>query len=151
MDLLDIVSGFAAKIAESKGLDLVDAELFRAGKRRVLKIYIGKQGGVSVADCADLSRELSAVLDAENAMGDDPFVLEVSSPGLDRPFKTVKDYARNIGQFVRISCKEQVQGKFLWVGKLEKVSEDEVTLSADGTENTIPLDLIVQAKVDIRF
>ena len=151
LDLLETISGFATKIAESKGLELVDAELFRAGKRRVLRIYIGKLGGVSVTDCADVSRELSALLDAENTMGEEAFVLEVSSPGLDRPFKTLKDYARNIDKDVRISCKEAVLGKFLWVGKIKNISEEEITLEVEGSEKTIPVGKIAQAKVDIRF
>jgi ribosome maturation factor RimP len=154
LDLVQDISRRAAKVAESHGLELVDVELFRAGKRRVLRIYIGKPAGVSVDDCATVSRELGTLLDAENVMQDETYVLEVSSPGLDRPFKTLKDYRRNVGRFVRATLREPIEGlgpKKLVVGKLENVGEDSITLDADGTTRSIPLDLIVQAKVDVRL
>ncbi len=154
MDLVQEISGKAAKVAESHGLELVDVEIFRAGRRRVLRIYIGKKDGVNVDDCANASRELGTLLDADNVMQDEAYVLEVSSPGLDRPFKTLKDYRRNVGRFVRATLREPIEGlgrKKLVVGKLEGVGEDSITLDADGTTRSIPLDLIVQAKVDVRL
>ena len=151
MDLIQNISEKAEKIAGDSGLDLVDVELFRAGRRRILRIYIGKQGGVSVEDCARVSRDLGVLLDAENVMEDDSYTLEVSSPGLDRPFKTLKDFRRNLGRFVRISTREPVEGKKLLVGKLEDAGEASITLDADGVARSIPMDLIIQAKVDIRI
>lgn len=152
MDLIQSITGFADKVAGANGLDLVDVELFRAGRRRILRIYIGKREGVSVEDCAKVSRDLGVLLDAENLMEDDTYTLEVSSPGLDRPFKTLKDFRRNLGRFVRITCSEPVEGKKLLVGTLVDAGEASVTLDAGGkTACSIPMDLIVQAKVDIRI
>jgi ribosome maturation factor RimP len=154
LDLVQDISGKAAKVAESHGVELVDVELFRAGRRRVLRIYIGKRDGVSVDDCANVSRELGTLLDADNVMQDEPYVLEVSSPGLDRPFKTLKDYRRNVGRFVRATLREPVEGlgpRKLVVGKLEDVGEDSIILDADGKPRSIPLSQIVQAKVDVRL
>ncbi len=151
MDLIQDITDKAGRIAEAMGLELVDVELFRAGKRRVLRIFVGKAGGVSVADCAKVSRDLSVLLDAENVMQDEAYVLEVSSPGLDRPFKTLQDYRRNVGRFVRVSTREPVEGKLVVVGKLEGVGDTSITVDADGQARSIPLDLIVQAKVDIRL
>jgi ribosome maturation factor RimP len=154
LDLIQNISRLAEKVAESIGLELVDVEIFRAGKRRVLRIYIGKRDGVTVDDCARVSRDLGTLLDAENVLEDEAYTLEVSSPGLDRPFKTIKDYRRNLGRFVRVSTREPVEGlggKKLVVGKLEDVGEASITLDADGTPRSIPLDLILQAKVDVRL
>jgi len=154
LDLTQDISHRAAKVAESHGLELVDVEIFRAGKRRVLRIYIGKREGVTVSDCAPVRRELGTLLDADNVMQDENYVLEVSSPGLDRPFKTLKDYRRNVGRFVRATLREPIEGlgsKKLVVGKLEDVGEDSITLDTDGTSRSIPLGLIVQAKVDVRL
>ena len=154
MDLTQDISHRAAKVAESHGLELVDVEIFRAGKRRVLRIYIGKREGVTVSDCAHVSRELGTLLDADNVMQDENYVLEVSSPGLDRPFKSLNDYRRNVGRFVRATLREPIAGlgtKQLVVGKLEGVGEDSITLDTDGTPRSIPLSLIVQAKVDVRL
>lgn len=151
MDLIQNISEKAERIAGANGLDLVDVELFRAGRRRILRVYIGKREGVSVEDCARVSRDLGVLLDAENVMPDDSYTLEVSSPGLDRPFKSLKDFRRNVGRFVRISVSEPVEGKRLIVGKLEDADEASVTVEADGAARSIPMDLIVQAKVDIRI
>lgn len=151
MDLIENISQLATKVAESNGLDLVDVEIFRAGKRRVLRIYVGKRDGVNVDDCAKISRDLGTLLDADNVMQDENYVLEVSSPGLDRPFKTLKDYRRNLGRFIRVSTSEAVEGKKLVVGKLADVGEASITVDSDGKARSIPLDLIVQAKVDVRL
>lgn len=152
MDTTQGIADLAGKIATANGLDLVDLELFRAGRRRILRVYVGKRGGVSVEDCAKVSRDLAALLDAEGLMGEEAYHLEVSSPGLDRPFKTLQDYRRNVGRFVRVSCREPVEGKRLLVGKLEDVGEAAITVAEDGgAARSIPLDKIVQAKVDIRI
>lgn len=154
MDLVQNITQLATKVAESAGLDLVDVEIFRAGKRRVLRIYVGKRDGVNVDDCARVSRDLGTLLDADNVMQDENYILEVSSPGLDRPFKTLKDYRRNLGRFVRVSTREPVEGfgnKKVMVGKLQDVGEASITLDLDGTARPIPLDLILQAKVDVRL
>ncbi len=151
LDLIQNITDLATKIVEAGGLDLVDVEIFRAGKRRVLRIYVGKKGGVSVEDCARVSRDLGVLLDANNVMEDENYTLEVSSPGLDRPFKTLKDYRRNVGNFVRVSTSEPVEGKRMMVGKLEDVNEASITVDTNGKARSIPLSLIVQAKVDIRL
>jgi ribosome maturation factor RimP len=151
LDLIENISQLATKVAESNGLELVDVEIFRAGKRRVLRIYVGKRDGVNVDDCARISRDLGTLLDADNVMQDENYILEVSSPGLDRPFKTIKDYRRNLGRFVRVSTSEAVEGKKLVVGKLADVGEASITVDTDGKARSIPLDLIVQAKVDVRL
>ena len=169
MELIDTLSSLASKVAISAGLELVDVEIFRAGKRRIVRIYIGKRGGISVEDCAKVSRDLGTLLDADNVMQDDNYVLEVSSPGLDRPFKTLADYKRNIGGLVRVSTSEPIEGKRLVVGLLEDVSDTSITIlrdaktknadtgkdkSKDKSKNqscSIPISLIVQAKIDIRI
>ncbi len=151
MDVLETLSRYAEGIAESKGLELVDVEIFRAGRRRVARIYIGKREGVSVDDCAQVSRELSALLDAEGFLADDPYMLEVSSPGLDRPFKTLRDYSRNLGRPVRVATREPVEGKSLHVGLLDEADEKSISLSEDGKKISIAMNLIAQAKVDVRI
>ena len=151
LETIDNISGLTQKVVEAKGLELVDLEIFRAGRRRILRVFVGKRGGVSVDDCARVSRDLSALLDAENLMEDNPYTLEVSSPGLDRPFKTLQDYRRNVGELVRVSCREPIEGKRLIIGKLEDVTDKSISLDADGKAYSIPLDLVVQAKVEIRI
>ncbi len=151
MDALDHINTLARGVAETNGLELVDTEMFRAGRRRVLRVYIGKAGGVSVEDCARVSRGMSAVLDAENWLGDERYVLEVSSPGLDRPFKTLADWKRNIGHDVRLTCREKHAGKVQHQGTLVAADENIVTLERDGERTEIPMALVALAKVDIKL
>ena len=151
MDVLEQITALAGRVAATHGLDLVDVELFRAGRRRMVRIYVGKAAGVSVDDCARVSREVSAVLDAENWLGDDAYVIEVSSPGLDRPFKTLADWTRNIGRDVKITCREKVEGRIQHAGKLAAASEADVTLETPGGTLTVPMSQVALAKIDVKL
>jgi ribosome maturation factor RimP len=151
MDVLDKISALARGTAETHGLDLVDVELFRAGRHRMLRVYIGKAAGVSVDDCARVSRELSTLLDAEDVLSGDVYTLEVSSPGLDRPFKTIADWRRNLSREVRVTCREPVEGKFQHQGRLTTVDENAVQLESGGKEIKIPLSQVALAKLEIKI
>lgn len=159
MEVLDQISALALRVASTHGLDLVDTELFRAGRRRVVRVYIAKADGVSIDDCAKVSREMSAVLDAENWLGDQSYVIEVSSPGLDRPFKTLADWTRNIGRDVRVTTREKLEGtnKTLHAGKLLEATADVVKLEVPGKGKTpaqtleIPMAQVALAKIEIKL
>jgi len=151
MDVLDQITELARRVCATHGLDLVDVELFRAGRRRMVRIYVGKAAGVSVDDCARVSREVSAVLDAENWLGDDAYVIEVSSPGLDRPFKTLADWTRNIGRDVKVTCREKLDGKMIQLGKLVSADDTEVVLEGAKGPVNIPMALVALAKIDIKL
>jgi ribosome maturation factor RimP len=151
MDVLEQITTLARGVAATHGLDLVDVEMFRAGRRRVVRVYVGKAGGVSVDDCARVSREVSAVLDAENWLGDDNYVMEVSSPGLDRPFKTLADWTRNIGRDVRVTCREKIGGKIQHQGKLTAADEASVTLESPAGTVNIPMGQVALAKIEIKL
>ncbi len=151
MDVLEQITNLARGVCATHGLDLVDAELFRAGRRRVVRVYVGKAGGVSVDDCAKVSREVSAVLDAENWLGEDNYVMEVSSPGLDRPFKTLPDWLRNLGRDVRVTTREKINNKIQHQGKLLAASEAEVTLETPAGAVNIPMSLVAMAKIEIKL
>ncbi len=151
MDVLDKISSLAQGIAEARGLELVDVEMQGTGRRRMLRVFIGKPAGVSVDDCTQVSREMAAVLDAENWLGDDSYTLEVSSPGLDRPFKTPADWRRNLGRDVRVVCRDPVEGKLQFQGRLLSADEQEAVIESAGRRVRIPLRNVASAKVEIRF
>jgi ribosome maturation factor RimP len=157
MEVLDQISALARRVAETHGLDVVDTELFRAGRRRVVRVYIAKAAGVSIDDCAKVSREMSAVLDAENWLGDLSYVIEVSSPGLDRPFKTLADWTRNVDREVRVTCREKFEGKTLYSGKLLEATADAVKLEvpakgkAPAQTVEIPMAQIALAKLEVKL
>jgi len=134
------------------GVDLIEKDLFGAGKRKILRVFIDKNGGVSVENCASVSRFLSEELDKEeNAdLIDGSYTIEVSSPGLDRPLKTKRDFERNLGRTLRVTQ----NGKFI-KGVLKAVNGVSITLetaTAKGkrpaTEACIQVSEILTAKVE---
>lgn len=154
LDVLDRITALAEGICKGKGLDLVDCELFRAGRRRIVRVYIGKAPSVSVEDCADVSRELAVLLDAEDVLGQDMYTLEVSSPGLDRPFKTPRDWQRNVGRTIKVSLKEPIEGKHQVIGILKTLDGDVAVLTPKSPKDkpvTIPLNLVAQARCEVTF
>jgi ribosome maturation factor RimP len=152
VDALDSVKQLAAGVIESLGLELIDVEMFRAGRHRMVRIYVGSRVGVSIDQCAKVSRDLSALLDAENPLGQEPYHLEVSSPGLDRPLKTLADYRRNEDKYLKVTCKEKVEGRHQWVGRLASVDETGIHLTETGSVDlTLPFTQIALAKVDVRI
>jgi ribosome maturation factor RimP len=146
------LSSLAGRIAEARGLELVEVELFRAGRREVLRVYLDKPGGISLGECAETSRELSELLDVEELF-QEAFTLEVSSPGLDRPLRTPRDWARRVGEFVRIHLSEALEGKRTWIGKLVASGDESARIVADrtGQEIEIPYRAVQLARVDVRF
>lgn len=136
------------KIAESEGLELMDLEYKTGQSRDLLRVFIDKTGGVTLSDCENLSRQLSATLDV-NDLVKAAYVLEVSSPGLDRPLRTDHDYQRSIGRTVRISFEER-DGKIIQaVGLLTAVDGEAVTIQQEGKTLRIERDRVHRAQQDI--
>ena len=104
-DICGRVTAIAQPILESLHLELVDIEFKRSGKELILCLFIDKDGGVNVDDCADVSRELSLIIDIEDFIPGN-YSLEVSSPGLDRPLKNMSDYERFAGRLVKVKTYE---------------------------------------------
>src|SRR3954453_2234906 len=97
---IDLVREVVERVAVSNGLEVVEVEFRGGGKSRMLRIFIDKPGGVTHQDCADLSRELGTILDVEEAIPGRSYVLEVSSPGLDRALRRPADFERFVGSRV---------------------------------------------------
>jgi ribosome maturation factor RimP len=119
------------KIAESEGLELMDLEYKTGQARNLLRVFIDKDGGVTLSDCENISRQLSAVLDVNDLLKD-AYVLEVSSPGLDRPFRTDHDYQRSVGRTVRITFEDETGKVMQSVGLLTSVDNGTVTIEQLG-------------------
>ncbi len=114
---LDKITEMAQRVVASEGLTLVDVELKGGGGTRLLRVYIDKPEGISHADCALVSEQLSALLDVE-----DPFpgsyTLEVSSPGLDRKLAKASDYTHFVGRKARVVVRDPVDGQKVLEGRL---------------------------------
>lgn len=148
----DRLQAFCRQVAEARGLELVEVELFRAGRREVVRAYMHKPGGISLDDCSQASHHLATLLDADDEF-QNPYTLEISSPGLDRPLKTAADWGRRVGEWVRVHLSEPVEDRKTWIGKLVRAESDSAVLVPEGLENeiTIPYRAVQLARVDVRF
>lgn len=109
------------------GFDLVDVEQVGGRSHQTLRVYIDCRGGITVDDCADVSRHLSALLDVEDPLPGS-YTLEVSSPGLDRPLVTLADFQRYRGEMVKLRTHEPVAGRKNFTGRLLDVTPDRIAL-----------------------
>lgn len=134
---------------DAGAVSLVEADLFQAGRRKVLRLFIDKPEGVTISDCTKVSRSLSAALDLEPDIIDGAFTLEVSSPGLDRPLKSEADFLRNIGRCLRVT---RSTGKPL-SGVLKAADAESLTLELKGNagELKVPRSEILSAKADVQI
>ncbi len=141
----------AGPVAGQLEVDIVDIELAGNARRTVVRIFLDKPGGVTLEDCAKFSRALSALLDVEDPIST-RYVLEVSSPGLDRPLKTNKDFSRSIGKLVRIVTREKIEGETFLIGRIQAVDEHAVAVLVDGSrEVSIPFEQISKARLEIEL
>jgi ribosome maturation factor RimP len=131
---------------EALGFELVDAQFAGSGRQAVLRVYIDLPGGVTVEDCAEVSEQLSAILDVEDPIPQ-RYTLEVSSPGLDRPLVRRRDFERFTGEMVRVRLREPVAGQRNFKGRLIGVRGDCVTLSVDERTVDVRLDDIERARL----
>jgi ribosome maturation factor RimP len=132
---------------------LYDMRFIRAGKRSMLQIFIDKPGGVTIDDCEKASNAISMFLDVEQ-FSDKPYTLEVSSPGLDRPLRSDKDFKMVIGHFLRVQVKNTEEGQpgTEYIGKLTGCENHVIILELeDETTKNVQLSDIVKAQVDVRF
>jgi len=149
LDNREKLNSLIAAACEAVGAELVEFDMFKAGKREVLRIYIDKANGVDVEDCAAVSRRLSDALDQDESLIEGAYTLEVSSPGIDRPLKSTRDFERNLNQLLRIT---RETGKPL-TGTLTAVDEQNLTLSVKGVTDAVlvPRSEILSAKVEVQF
>ena len=135
---------------EDLGCELWGIECQRAGRFMTVRLFIDKEGGVTVDDCADVSRQVSAILDVEDPIAD-KYNLEVSSPGLNRPLFTLPQFERYIGQDIAVHLRIPVMERRKWQGKLERIENDMVILIVDGQEQVLVFGNIQKANVVAKF
>jgi len=127
------VREIAERVAASCGLEVVDVEMRGGGQSRMLRIVIDRvPTGVTHQDCANLSREVSTILDVEDVVPGGSYVLEVSSPGLDRKLSRPADFERFTGSRVKLTTRNPVNGNRHFVGRLESFHDGRLTVELDG-------------------
>ncbi len=130
---MDKIRQIAERVAGSSGLEVVEVEMRGGGKHRTLRFFIDKPSGVTHEDCADFSREVGTILDVEDAVPGGSYLLEVSSPGLDRRLTKASDYERFQGSLLRLSTHEPIDGNRHFEGRLEKFEDGRITLDLSQT------------------
>ncbi|WP_329198782.1 MULTISPECIES: ribosome maturation factor RimP [unclassified Streptomyces] len=149
----DRLRGLLEPLVAAKGLDLEEIELSKAGKRRMLRVIVDSDEGVELDACAELSREVSDLLDQSDVMGDDEYVLEVSSPGADRPLTEHRHYVRATGRLVKFQLAEGGE----LVARILDVDDEGMDLEVPGvkgrkaTARRIAFTDIAKARVEIEF
>lgn len=130
-------------------IELVNLEIKGKGSKKVLRVLIDKNtGGINLDECAEMNRKLSEVLD-ERGPFEKSYLLDVSSPGIDYPLKTIKDFKRNIGKEVSIEVFEEIEDKRKFIGKLIQTKENSVLLEENDKKIEVPIDNIKKAKQEI--
>jgi ribosome maturation factor RimP len=156
LDVASQVTMVAEQMLSSLGMELVDLEYTRQGRAMVLRLFIDKEGGVTLDDCAGVSRELSEVLDVEDIIPDH-YTLEVSSPGLDRPLKKVADYEKYKGRLVKIRTFEPLPDdagnkRKTFLGELKGLENGIVLLKLkEGQGAAIPFEKVAKANLDFEL
>jgi len=144
------VRELAEPIINEQNLELVDIKYVHENRRWILRITIDKEDGVTLHDCTNVSKELGYILEIRDVLAR-PFHLEVSSPGLERPLKTLKDFEKFLGRKVNIITSEPLEGQKHFRGTLQSVQEGTVHLDSEGKGWSIPLKTIDRAKSIFEF
>lgn len=139
-----------APSVEDLGYDLVGIEYMRAGKHSTLRVYIDKDQGIVVDDCAVVSRQISALMDVEDPIKNE-YTLEVSSPGLERPLFNAKQYEAFIGENVKIQLNIPSQNRRKWQGIIDSVNGEIICLNVDGSLENFALSNIQKANIIPKF
>lgn len=168
---LEKIREAAERVARSEGLEVVDVE-WKIGKQRFLRVYIDRVPPVnpteanegqevaspfpkiSHADCERVSQQLSVILDVEELVPGPGYILEISSPGMDRALKTESEFRRFAGRLAKISTLEPINEAKFFEGRLKGVSEGKVRMELKGKEQKlveIPLELIRKANLVVEF
>lgn len=129
----DVVYEITKPITDRRNFELVEVEYQKEGADWYLRIYIDKEGGITIEDCQAVSEELSDILDEVDPI-DHAYIFEVSSPGIDRPLKNQRDYEKNMGKLLEIKFFKPINGKKAIEGILTGYSEDKVEIDQDGNK-----------------
>ena len=156
--VVEKVRAIAERVATGYGLEIFDVQFRREAPGMVLRVQIDRPGAastaedsVSVHDCANVSRDLSAIFDVEEVVPT-AYTLEVSSPGLDRPLRRPDDYRRFTGRLAKVVMREKVDGQGFFRGRLAGVEGQHVLIDGDdGRTHRVPLDVITRANLEVEF
>ena len=139
----------AGPLVDRENMEIVDIEFRYEGRRggKVLRLYLDKEGGPNVDDLSRVSRLLSDLLDAQDVVPG-TYTLEVSSPGINRPLKRPEHFARFVGKRIRVRTRDSINGRKSFLGTLQEVLENQITLKQEGAQYEIPFALIERSNYE---
>jgi ribosome maturation factor RimP len=146
----DRLAGVLTAPLAATGLDVESIDLTPAGKRRLLRVAVDKDGGVTLDDIAEATKEVSRVLDGpegSDVMGRQPYTLEVSSPGTDRPLTHPRHWRRNRGRLVKVTLADSR----VVLGRITSSDEDHAVVDVEGTPEEIAFRDVAKAKIQLEF
>ena len=150
MEITDRVREIAEVYLKDHGIELIDIVFRREGPVLVLRITADTPEGITVSECTGLNKFLSETLDREDVI-QDRYTLEVSSPGLDRPIKTDRDFERSMGKDLELTTFEAIDGRKTHEGVLVGMDKDNVVIERQGISTVIPRSKIALARLKIDF
>jgi len=148
--VIENILHMAEPLLVGKNMELVDLEFRKEGVGKVLRLFIDKTDGVTVEDCANISRELSTLMDV-NEIIEEKYVLEVSSPGLRRPLKKIDDFKKFKGKLVLIKTKEPIENRKVFKGYLKDTNDEGIEMDIDGLLYSLSFHQIHKANLEIDF
>jgi ribosome maturation factor RimP len=148
--LLARLERLARRAAEPFGLEVAWVELKRHGGSTLFRVFVDHESGVGLQDCQHVSERLGVILDVEDPI-ESSYTLEVSSPGLDRPLWSEKDYQRFAGRLARIKTREPLDGKRHFRGRLAGLEEDNVVLENKEERVSIPFPVIESGRLEVEL
>ena len=143
------IRDIAARAAEENGLELVQAQIVGAGRNLTVRAFIDKEGGVTHEDCSKISRRIESEIDAEDFLPT-AYLLEVSSPGLERELYSLKDFERFVGNLAKVKTKTAIDGQKVFRGRIARIEGEEIVFE-DKTrgETKFPFDVVAKANLEI--
>jgi ribosome maturation factor RimP len=147
--ITDRVRQIASRVAADRGVELVHVNVSGTKREMVVRIFIDKDGGVTLDDCSELSRDVEAVMDAEDPIPT-KYVLEVSSPGIERELYSLADFERFTGRLARVKLKNELDGQKNFVGRIVSVEGRNVTID-DRTRGPVTFDHSDVAKANLKI
>jgi ribosome maturation factor RimP len=147
-EIVDRVSAIADPILSNEGMELVELEYRRESKGWVIRLYIDKEGGVTLDDCTRISQEVGRSLDVEDFIST-PYTLEVSSPGLARPLKKEKDFMKYRNHMIKVKTIDPIENRRQFKGKLLGITENRIEIAMDGGVFQILLSNVAKANLEI--
>lgn len=147
-DIVELTEKMLEPIMQAHQYELVDVEYVKESGQWYLRVYADKEGGITINDCEVISRALEVKLDEADPIAE-PYVLEVSSPGLDRVLKKDKDFERYLGYSVDVKLYQAINKKKEFTGELISYNADRITIEADGQEMNFERDKVAVVRLTV--